>query len=157
MKKRVSLLYAVIIVLTVFLAWYISVFHYQLMLVHGDSMLPTYRSGSLLVLQKHPDEYARGDVVLCRVEPLGRSIVKRIAAVPGDAVSVIDGELLINGVYAAPLPDVSLRADFLDNGPLVLSPGQYLLLGDNLAHSIDSRFAQVGLVSEEQLRGRVVK
>ncbi len=39
-------------------------------------------------------------------------------------------------------------------GPLVVPPGQYLLLGDNRDESTDSRMA--GFVSREQIRGRVV-
>ena len=76
-----------------------SAFFVQLLLIHGDSMAPAYRSGSLVLLDKHPAAYESGDVVLCRSAALGRSVVKRIAAAEGDALNVEGGALYINGEY----------------------------------------------------------
>ena len=40
--------------------------------------------------------------------------------------------------------------------PEVVPAGCFLLLGDNRGRSVDSRSAALGLVSEEQLRGRIL-
>ena len=136
----------------VLLAALCSVFFVQLLLIHGDSMSPAYRSGSLVLLQKRPASYARGDVVLCRSEALGRSVVKRIAAMEGDALAIEGDGLYINGVYAAAMPEPARRAAL----PAVVPPGQYLLLGDNRAESVDSRDAALGLVTQSQLRGKIL-
>lgn len=129
-----------------------SAFFVQVLLIHGSSMEPTYRSGSLVLLQKRPAAYARGDVVLCRSEALGRSVVKRIAAVEGDALEVKDGALYIDGVWAGAMPEESKRAALPDTVPA----GKVLLLGDNRAHSVDSRNKALGLVELTQLRGRLL-
>ncbi|MCR5576466.1 MAG: signal peptidase I [Oscillospiraceae bacterium] len=136
----------------VLLAALCSAFFVQLLLIHGDSMSPVYRSGSLVLLQKRPAAYSRGDVVLCRSETLGRSVVKRIAATEGDALAVEGDGLYINGVWAAAMPEESERAVL----PAAVPPGQFLLLGDNRAESVDSRNAALGLVTQAQLRGRVI-
>ena len=126
-----------------------SAFFVQLLLIHGDSMAPAYRSGSLVLLEKRPAAYERGDAVLCRSAALGRSVVKRIAAAEGDALKVEGGALYINGEYAGAMPEDPATL------PETVPAGCFLLLGDNRAGSVDSRDARVGLVSKEQLRGRI--
>ena len=147
MKGRRFLAAAALVVLAAALC---SAFFVQLLLIHGDSMSPAYRSGSLVLLQKRPASYERGDVVLCRSEVLGRSIVKRIAAGEGDALAIEDGGLYINGVYAGPMPEDAAAL------PTAVPPGKLLLLGDNRAASVDSRSAALGLADEGQLRGKVI-
>lgn len=147
MKDRRFLAAAALAVLAASLC---SAFFVQLLLIHGDSMSPAYRSGSLVLLQKRPASFERGDVVLCRSEVLGRSIVKRIAAAEGDALEVGEDGLYINGVYAAPMPEDAAEL------PALVPPGKLLLLGDNLSASVDSRSAALGLVDETRLRGKVI-
>ena len=154
MKKQLS--YIGILLAVVLLALYVSVFRLQLLLIHGQSMEPTYKSGSIVLLEKQPDEYRRGNVVLCRCDSVGRSLVKRIAAVPGDELYAVGDTLYINGAEAAPLPEKAQRADCIGEAPFVLPEGEYFLLGDNLEHSIDSRYAGIGLVAGENFRGRII-
>ena len=94
MRKKAS--YILVLSAVVLLAMLVSMFKWQFLLIHGDSMAPTYRSFSLVLLDKQPGGYSRGDVVLYRSESLDRSIVKRIAAVPGDRLRAEDGILFIN-------------------------------------------------------------
>ena len=109
MRKNAS--YILVLAAVVLLAMLVSIFKWQLLLIHGDSMAPTYRSFSLVLLDKQPGAYSRGDVVLYRCESLGRGIVKRIAAVPGDRLRAEDGTLLINDESAAPLPEEGVRPE----------------------------------------------
>ena len=152
MKTRPERRFLAAVLAVVLAAALCSAFFVQLLLIHGDSMAPAYRSGALVLLQKRPASYGRGDVVLCRSEALGRSVVKRIAAAEGDALAVEADGLYINGVYAGAMPEASQRAAL----PAQVPAGQYLLLGDNRDASVDSRNAALGLVREEQLRGRVL-
>ena len=156
MKKTSKLLYPAALLLTVLLAGLLSARSRQLLLIHGDSMSPSYRSGSLVWLDKRAAEWARGDVVLFRCEGLGRSLVKRIAAQPGDELCLEEDGLYINGERAAPAPPEQGRAACLGTEPTRVPAGYYFLLGDNLEESVDSRDARVGLVPEAALLGRVM-
>lgn len=147
--------YLLSLLLVVAASWYVSAFHYQLLLIHGDSMLPAYHSGELVLIERRPAALRTGDAVLFRCDGLGLNLVKRIAAVPGDCLSVSGGELCVNSVPVAPLPEPSLRAEAL-SFPGTLPSGCYLMLGDNLSESIDSRYAQVGLIPREKILGRLV-
>lgn len=136
MRKNAS--YILVLAAVVLLAMLVSIFKWQLLLIHGDSMAPTYRSFSLVLLDKQPGAYSRGDVVLYRCESLGRGIVKRIAAVPGDRLRAEDGTLLINDEPTAPLPGGGSAPGIPHRREFTVPDGSFFLLGDNLEHSIDS-------------------
>jgi signal peptidase I len=96
-------------------------------------------------------------------------LIKRIVAIGGDRVSVVDGQLSING---QPLGDRSVEhfgeRDALLNltsqthynrggGPNfeeVVPPGMVLAMGDNRGNSNDGR--KFGFISEKELFGRAV-
>jgi type IV secretory pathway protease TraF len=75
-----------------------------------------------------PSRPRRGDVVVVR-GPEGRLDLKRVAGTPGEAVETAAGRL-------------------------VLAPGQWFLLGDNLPESTDSR--HIGSVPASSIVGRVL-
>lgn len=156
MKKKHDLLYILAVFLVVLLCWYVSKYHYQLMLVDGQSMEPTFRDKAVVLLDKHYSERRTGDVVYCRCESVGRYIVKRIAAVPGDSIKAQNGILYINGLPSVPLPEESLRAEYISDDDTLIPDGMYFLLGDNTEESVDSRYEIVGLMPEEGILAKVI-
>jgi signal peptidase I len=110
---------------------------------------------------------ARGDVVVLDSPADGEVLLKRIAALPGDLVSIHEGRLFINGVGVP----VEQRADRVverlgahqhelgtdfgggpDLAPTRVPPGSYLVLGDNRGNSRDGRY--FGWVDRNALLGR---
>lgn len=112
-------------------------------------------------------EPARGDVVVFKSPADGERLIKRVVAVGGDTVSVVDGHVSINGhALSTPhAPDVEwfgqqraqLRLD-AGGGPdvydLTLPSGQVLVMGDHRGSSFDGRF--FGLVPARSLYARAV-
>ncbi len=112
---------------------------------------------------------ARGDVVVFRspAEP-SRDLVKRFVGLPGETVEIAAKRLLVDGVareepYAVhrdpdvlpKSPDVPKLLATRDHfGPLTLTSGEYLALGDNRDDSLDSRV--FGPVPRSHLKGRSV-
>ena len=78
--------YLLFVLLIGCICYLVSHFVVQLYFVNGSSMEPTYTSGQPVLLQKFglPDCLDYNDVVVIRHETLGRNIVKRIVALPGD-------------------------------------------------------------------------
>ena len=78
--------YLLFVLLIGCICYLVSHFVVQLYFVNGSSMEPTYTSGQPVFLQKFglPDCLDYNDVVVIRHETLGRDIVKRIVALPGD-------------------------------------------------------------------------
>lgn len=113
------------------------------------------------------DRPQRGDVVVFKSPTDGTRLIKRVVAVGGDRVSVIDGHLSIDGrpLATAGAPDVEWfgahRADLnLDagGGPDVLDAtipaGQVLVMGDHRGNSQDGRY--FGLVPADALYARAL-
>ena len=123
----------------------------------------------------------RGDVIVFHypLDP-AEHVVKRVIALPGDAVHLQDGLAWVNGVsvpepyavFEPAYPD-SFRDDFptqrytdpgvdprwwqemqndVRDGDLIVPPGEYFVLGDNRNFSRDSRYW--GFVPRENLVGR---
>lgn len=140
-----------------FTALYLSTYWYQVALIQGDSMLPTYHNWQFVLLDKHTEEYAYGDVVAFRCDGVKGVLIKRIAAVPGDTVQILEGVLYRNGV---PVEEGRLNGHLEFEGIakqlIILSAGEYFLLGDNYEVSRDSRYQEIGCIPEEDFIGKVV-
>jgi len=109
----------------------------------------------------------RGDIAVFDSPQDGKRLIKRVAAVAGDEVDLVDGRLSINGVSLETLDGTDSEA-FRNHrallnlahggGPdiqgLVVPAGQVLMLGDARGNSIDGRF--FGLVPAGELYGRAI-
>lgn len=66
-------------ILCVGLAFVISRYYFQLMMIQGDSMEPNYHSGEIVILDKRRvNEYQEDDVIAFYCESLESILVKRI-------------------------------------------------------------------------------
>lgn len=109
----------------------------------------------------------RGDIAVFDSPQDGTRLIKRVAAVAGDEVELVDGRLSVNGVALEAI-DATDTEIFRDHramlnlshggGPdihgLTVPDGQVLMLGDARGNSIDGRF--FGLVPVGELYGRAV-
>jgi signal peptidase I len=106
----------------------------------------------------------RGEVVIFDRPADGLRMIKRVAAVGGDTVSLVDGELRVNG-ESSRVPGLQTvevlnghqallnlssggGRDIRDS---VIPAGQLLVIGDNRGNSQDGRF--FGLIPEDALYG----
>ncbi|WP_372594930.1 signal peptidase I [Actinotalea sp.] len=108
----------------------------RLVRVSGDSMVPTYRSGDLLLTRpvgRGVGVASRGDVVVVRRGTL--RILKRVVGVPGDVVELEAGRLVVNGRSVDGRPRVRGALPVRWSVPA----GNLFLAGDNAEGSDDSR------------------
>jgi signal peptidase I len=121
----------------------------------------------LVVAKRHGP--ARGDVVVLRSPENGITLLKRVAATPGDEVAVMEGRLWING---QPIPIARQGEGLIERlgqsahlvrlsagggppfGPVHLGPDEYLMLGDNRGESHDGR--SFGLVEGKAILGKAL-
>lgn len=80
------------------------------------------------------------------------ALIKRIVAVEGDRVEVRQGKLFVNG-EAQDEPYVAEDAEY-QFGPVLVPPGNVLVLGDNRNHSLDGHIW--GFLPEKNVIGRAV-
>lgn len=88
------------------------------------------------------------------------TIIQRIIAKGGQTVDISDGKVWIDGnaidePYIADGDVTLVKEGFDGQYPITIPEGYYFVLGDNRSHSLDSRSADVGLVKEDQIIGRM--
>jgi signal peptidase I len=177
-KKRKSTFreYAEAIIVALILALIIRTFVVQAFKIPSGSMEPTLEIGDHILVNKFlygikvpftsinlfPWEMPqRGDVIvfIYPLEP-DKDFIKRVIAVGGDTVRIVNKKLYLNGVEV-PDPHAVYRGDTTlpeeipkrDNfGPVTVPKGTLFVLGDNRDRSLDSRFW--GFVPLEDVRGK---
>ncbi len=130
--------------------------------VDGDSMNPTLEDGDQLWVSKI--SYTLGkphrfDVIIFKYDE-DDTYVKRIIALPGERIRIDnEGNIYINDMLIEehygkePIMAYNVGRAGQD---VLLGEDEYFVLGDNRNNSHDSRWADVGNVSREDIIGKVV-
>ncbi|MBQ2311256.1 MAG: signal peptidase I [Firmicutes bacterium] len=105
-------------------------------------------------------DITRGDIIVFKSDLTTSSgseklLVKRIIGIPGDKVSIADGEVYVNGEPS----DESFTKDGRTGGSMAevtVPAGHVFVMGDNRQNSTDSRSPLVGFVDIKTIKGKVV-
>lgn len=118
-------------------------------------MAPAYHNLQIVILNKHDKAYERGDVIAFQCEGLSAVLVKRVVGIPEDHIRISDGQLYVNDVLSGQYADAEFEFAGLLEHEIILGEGEYIVIGDNIAESKDSRYEAVGVVDEKDIMGRV--
>lgn len=129
--------------------------------VKGESMFPNLHDSEYLItniISLRLENPKIGEVVVFKApnEP-EKDFIKRVIGVSGDKVSIIDGQVYLNGTRLdeSKYLDSSVKTyggSFLIEGQIVTVPqGYFFVLGDNRSYSSDSR--EWGFVSKKNIIG----
>lgn len=153
-KKKTSWLsglLTVIVLVGVFLFFRYAV---VITIISGNSMAPTIENQNIVLSNHLLFNLDRNDIIIYHDEH-GFDVIKRIIALPNDTIEIKDGIVIVN--------DLPLEEDYVigipnDMGKLVVHENSYFVMGDNRTpgESLDSRNVDVGPISEEQIKGKVV-
>ncbi len=125
----------------------------RLVRVESASMSPTLATGDLVLLG--PAGRARvGDVVTLLAPGGGNELVKRVVALAGSRVEVLDGVLVVDGAAVCDSTADLSSTDGDYGGPWDVPDGAVFVLGDARAVSVDSR--DFGPVSTGTVTGVVL-
>ena len=134
-----------------------SRFFYQLMLIQGDSMKPAYHNMQLVILNKADRHFQPGDVIAFQCEGLNSVLVKRIIAGDGDTVYIRHGTLYVNNLPSDVYPPETFSYAGILAETVQLEKDDYLVIGDNIPESKDSRYPEVGIVKTGTIIGKVCR
>ncbi len=172
--KLVVLEWVESILIALLLALFIRTFFIQAFKIPSGSMRMTLIEGDRLMVNKLRygphipltdkrlpgfTKPKRGDIIVFIFpEDPKRDFIKRLIATGGETVEIKDGHIYINGVLSKE-PRIkniyyyNRNSSFGEAHQVVkVPPGNYFVLGDNSASSLDSRFW--GFVPEKNLIGR---
>lgn len=141
------------------IVYIISANFFQLYFVSGESMLPTYSDGRLLIISKFNvlDRITYNDVVIIKSHSADTTIIKRIIAMPGDTVFISDGIVYVNNTaYSECISPEPVTDPGAASSPITLKSDEYFVLGDNRNSSIDSRFEPIGIIHAAEITGKVL-
>ena len=136
------------------------VFCVRIIDVSGTSMLPTLKNEDKMFVSNLLYTPEAGDVIVFKSDSYNpnKALVKRVIATEGQTVNIDfdNGIVYIDGVpiqedYIAEVTTTKL--DFI--GPKKVPEGCVFVMGDNRNMSTDSRKAEIGMVDNRMILGRV--
>lgn len=128
--------------------------------VIGQSMSGTLESGETVLVNRFIYKLFQpkaNDIVVFLPNGNEKShyYIKRVIAVPGDTVQIIDGKVYVNDEpFAEEIDDPYIENGLLAEEPVVVGEDEYFVLGDNRNNSEDSRYANIGNVKKEHIKGK---
>ncbi|HEX3298616.1 MAG TPA: signal peptidase I [Actinomycetota bacterium] len=175
----------ILVLISLAIAILIKTFLIQAFYIPSISMEPTLERGDRILVCRicvHVSDIQRGDIIVFSnphpgppvdrgpvesllhwlgqglgvAQPENKDYVKRVIGLPGDVVELNDGQLYVNG-EAVDEPYLDSEVDTRPFGPATVPDGMLFVLGDNRAHSGDSRFAPptgLGYVPENTVIGK---
>jgi len=166
------------ILIAVVLGMFIQTFFVQAFKIPSGSMIPTFKIGDRIFVNKFlysaripfvnlrlpvpaVKQPKRGDIIVfVSPEDPKKDFVKRLIAVGGETVEIKDGKILVNGKAVDDHPSIEAvyyynAGDYGKEGQSITVPkDSYYALGDNSGSSRDSRYW--GFVPKKNLIGRAI-
>ncbi|HBF2930519.1 signal peptidase I [Clostridioides difficile] len=130
----------------------------RLTTVMGHSMDQTLYDGEKLIISKiayNKEDPKYKDVVVIKRSDLNvKYIIKRVIAVEGDTLKIINNKLYIN--------DKLIEENYINEKmqtsdlEIKIPKDKIFVMGDNRNNSIDSRSSIIGLIDQKDIEGKVI-
>lgn len=130
-----------------------------IVVIQSESMEPTLMTGDIAIFNRLAyvtNEVQIGDIVCIWSEEEQKYLGKRVIGLPGDDISFIDGNVVINGIVLD--ESLYINEDIETNCTLEFKVPEncYFVLGDNREISKDSRFFDNPYISEDDIVGKYI-
>jgi signal peptidase I len=164
---RTILEYVVLAVVAIAVALLIQAFLVKPYRIPSESMEDTLLIGDRVLVDRISWRFSdpsRQDIVVFHPPFIGPVLIKRVIGMPGDEISLKDGDVYVNGErleepYVRTAGGATVPTEPFDNGlpwslqqPYTVPDGNYFVMGDNRVDSGDSR--EFGPVPRGQLVGK---
>ncbi|MCL2255068.1 MAG: signal peptidase I [Lachnospiraceae bacterium] len=166
-KKRIKkahikelLIFIFSVSVTVFLAFVLNYTFGIRTSVIGVSMEPILYNGQEVLIDRLVYQLTapkKGDVIvfLPNGNPNSHFYLKRVVAVPGEAVQIVGGYLYVNDILYDEDDSFDKMEDAgIAGNKIILRSDEFFVLGDNRNNSEDSRSGNIGVVSRDVITGK---
>ncbi len=164
MKKTLLFFWEVakIVILALVIVVPIRYFVFQPFIVKGLSMEPNFHDGDYLIIDEFTYHFrapVRGEAVVFKYpQDPSQRFIKRIIGLPQEKIELKAGKVVITDKFGeSQVLDESGYLSGLgwpEGKEFLLGENEYFVLGDNRAHSFDSR--KWGPLKEKDIIGRVI-
>lgn len=154
MFKR-ALIIVLAVIVTISLLLNLFTFIMPVVKYYGNSMSPTLNDGQILIVNKMA-KVESGDIIAFYYN--NKVIVRRVVATGNNQVSIdVFGTVSINGTdLDEPYIENKTLGQCNIDFPYSVPANSYFVLGDNRDIAMDSRLAEIGIVTQDRLIGKVV-
>ena len=156
--SRFSIVFTCIatIVFAIFVRWLIHSYLFLPLYISTNAMEPSLAKGKRIYIKRYfdPSTLKRGSLIFFSHPKTDKyKLIRRIVALPGEKISLVKGNLYINGKAVKVLSLNKKKNIFgtIHNSEIKLKANEFFVLGDNLSMAIDSRY--LGPISFEQIEG----
>lgn len=149
-KEKIKWLISIVLPFVVF--YILTNYIFGIVIVSGSSMEPTYYQGDILLMIRTNKNIKRQNVVVIRYQD--HYIIKRVIAFEGETIDFIDGAVYVDKQPVRPEANTTNRRDVII--PHKVEDNSIFVMGDNRNYSLDSRYKEIGDISQEQIIGIVI-
>ncbi|NAS19435.1 signal peptidase I [Clostridium butyricum] len=145
-----------IIAFAVIIAVVINKFIFFVISVPSGSMYPTIKPKDKIITTRihNVNRIKKGEILVFYSDEYQETMVKRVIGLPNDLVEIKeDGSVFINGQK---IDESYVMYPDSKTGKFKVPEGEYLFLGDNRAHSLDSRSWKDPFIPVENIKGRAL-
>lgn len=148
----------VYLIVIISLAWFLVYAFMGQTIINGQSMAPLLNAEDVCLVNKLKYDLSdpkRYDIVLFERSDSSKLNVKRIIGLPGETVQISGDSVLINGTALEDERIGYISLAGIAENIVELGEDEYFVLGDNAESSEDSRFANIGNVKREHIKGEL--
>lgn len=145
-----------VIAFAVIIAVVINKFIFFVISVPSGSMYPTIKPKDKIITTRihNVNKINKGDILVFYSDEFQETMVKRVIGLPNDSVEIKeDGSVFINDQK---IDESYVKYPDSRTGKFKVPGGKYLFLGDNRAHSFDSRSWKDPFIPAENIKGRAI-
>ncbi len=145
-----------VIAFALIIAVVINKFIFFVISVPSGSMYPTIKPKDKIITTRihNVNRIKKGEILVFYSDEYQETMVKRVIGLPNDLVEIKeDGSVFINGQK---IDESYVMYPDSKTGKFKVPEGEYLFLGDNRAHSLDSRSWKDPFIPVENIKGRAL-